>query len=39
MPRAALQTPMVRKVSVYPGIDLAFQFEIKLVQQRFLVRE
>src|SRR6266567_8328011 len=39
MPRAALRTPFVREVSIYPGVDLALQLDIKLVQQFFLVRE
>src|SRR6266480_360669 len=39
MPRAALRTPLVREVSIYPGVDLALQLDIKLVQQFFLVRE
>ena len=39
MPSAALQTSLVREVSVYPGVDLNLQFEIDLVQQLFLVSE
>ncbi len=39
MPRATLQAPPVREVSVYPCVDLALQLEIKLVQQLFLGRE
>ena len=39
MPRAALQTPVVREVGIHPYVDLAFQLDVKLVQQFFLVRE